>query len=149
MTGQDIDKLFELLAIFRPGDKHLGDKQLRSAWLFVLKPYAPEDVREAVAQYFRESSYWPDVTDIAKRCPKIVMEDISGEAKRAYLAARNLVRLSEQEEMPLKWAYDRMPARSREVIDKMGGMEAFAPPESPVLRMKEFQETYRRMSGKP
>lgn len=72
MTGQDVDNLFELLAIFRPGDKHLGDKKLRSAWLFVLKPYAPEDVREAVAQYFREASYWPDVTDIAKRCPKVI-----------------------------------------------------------------------------
>lgn len=72
MTGQDVDRLFELLAIFRPGDKHLGDKKLRSAWLFVLKPYAVDDVRNAVADYFRESSYWPDVTDIAKRCPKII-----------------------------------------------------------------------------
>lgn len=73
MTGQDIDKLFELLAIFRPKDKHLEDQALRNAWLLVLKPYDPKDVREAVAQYFRESSYWPDVTDIAKRCPKIVI----------------------------------------------------------------------------
>lgn len=72
MTGQDVDKLFELLAVFRPKDKHLEDQTLKNAWLFVLKPYDPEDVREAVAQYFRESSYWPDVTDIAKRCPKIV-----------------------------------------------------------------------------
>lgn len=70
MTRQDVDRLFELLAIFRPGDKHLEDKRLRSAWLFVLQPYAPEDVRAAVAQYFREQSWWPDVTDIAKLCPK-------------------------------------------------------------------------------
>lgn len=80
MTGQDVDKLFELLAIFRPKDKHLEDQALRNAWLFVLKPYAPEDVREAVAQYFRESSFWPDVTDIAKRCPKVIPVSTSEEA---------------------------------------------------------------------
>lgn len=71
MTGKDVDNLFDLLGIFRPGDKHLLDQNLRNAWLLVLKPYAPEDVREAVAQYFRESSYWPDVTEIAKHCPMI------------------------------------------------------------------------------
>lgn len=71
MTGQDIDRLFELLAIFRPGDKHLTDQNLKNGWLFVLKPYCPEDVREAVAGYFRRNKYWPDVTDIAKLCPPI------------------------------------------------------------------------------
>lgn len=71
MTGQDIDKLFELLAIFRPGDKHLLDRTLRNAWLLILKPYAPDDVREAVAEYFRHNKYWPDVTDIATLCPEI------------------------------------------------------------------------------
>lgn len=78
MTGQDIDRLFELLAIFRPGDKHLEDQNLKNAWLFVLKPYCPEDVREAVAKYFRKNKYWPDVTDIAKLCPPIETENRSG-----------------------------------------------------------------------
>lgn len=71
MTGQDIDRLFELLAIFRPGDKHLTDQSLKNAWLFVLKPYCPEDVRKAVAEYFRHDKYWPDVTDIARLCPEL------------------------------------------------------------------------------
>lgn len=75
MTGQDVDRLFDLLAIFRPKDKHLEDQALRNAWMLVLKPYEPKDVREAVAEYFRESSYWPDVTDIAKRCPKVLLEN--------------------------------------------------------------------------
>ena len=78
MTGQDIDRLFELLAILRPGDKHLTDQRLKNAWLFVLKPYCPEDIREAVAEYFRQNKYWPDVTDIAKLCPPIEVESQSG-----------------------------------------------------------------------
>ncbi len=78
MTGQDIDRLFELLAIFRPRDKHLEDQNLKNAWLFVLKPYKAEDVRNAVAEYFRKNKYWPDVTDIAKLCPPIEAENQNG-----------------------------------------------------------------------
>lgn len=71
MTREDIERLFELLAIYRPGDKHLENGKLRSAWLLVLAPYSPEEVREAVAAYFREKKFWPDVTDIASRCPPL------------------------------------------------------------------------------
>ena len=70
MTREDTDRLFELLAIYRPGDPRAEDKLLRSAWALVLEPYAPEDVRAAVAEYFRACKYWPDVTDIASRCPQ-------------------------------------------------------------------------------
>lgn len=70
MTKEDTARLFDLLSIYRPNDPHAQDKTLRSAWALVLEPYAPEDVRVAVAEYFRESKYWPDVTDIASRCPQ-------------------------------------------------------------------------------
>lgn len=71
MTREDVGRLFELLAIYRPGDRHLQDSTLRSAWALVLAPYSPESVREAVGAYFRESKFWPDVTDLAQRCPAI------------------------------------------------------------------------------
>lgn len=70
MDRQDIADLWALLAVFRPRDPHLRDKTLRAAWAMVLEPYGRDDVRKAVAEYFRESKYWPDVTDIARRCPK-------------------------------------------------------------------------------
>lgn len=68
MTQEEIDKLFELLLVFRPNDPRAKDKRLKSAWYLVLAPYKRDDVREAVAGYFREKSFWPDVTDIASRC---------------------------------------------------------------------------------
>lgn len=70
MTREDVDRLFELLAIYRPGDRHLEEKRLRAAWLLVLEPYDPADVKLAVGAYFRASKYWPDPSDIAMRCPK-------------------------------------------------------------------------------
>lgn len=72
MTRDDVDRLWGLLAIFRGNDPHLGDKKLKAAWHLVLEPYDPADVKAAVAAYFREKRYWPDVTDIAALCQKPV-----------------------------------------------------------------------------
>lgn len=69
MTKQDMDGLWKLLGIYRPKDPRLEDKTLKAAWLLVLEPYSPDDVRQAVAAYFRGSGFWPDVSDIATRCP--------------------------------------------------------------------------------
>lgn len=71
MTTEEMDGLWELIGIFRKNDPHLKDKKLKNAWLLVLEPYERDDVRNAVAAYFRECGYWPDVTDIAKRCPPL------------------------------------------------------------------------------
>lgn len=106
MTGQDIDRLFELLAIFRPGDKHLEDQNLKNAWLFVLKPYCPEDVREAVAEYFRKNKYWPDVTDIAKLCPPIETENRSGSPEKTNH--------SWQKQMEMLRRYDDLKRKRRD-----------------------------------
>lgn len=78
MKRNEIDDLFRLLAIFRPGDKHLSDPMLRSAWFLILEPFDHDEVRDAVAGYFRENKYWPDVTDIAKRCPRPVCAEPAG-----------------------------------------------------------------------
>lgn len=71
MTTEEMDGLWELIGIFRKNDPHLKDKKLKNAWLLVLEPYERDDVRNAVAAYFRECGYWPDVTDIARRCPPL------------------------------------------------------------------------------
>lgn len=69
MTKQDMDGLWKLLGIYRPKDPRLEDKTLKAAWLLVLEPYDPADVKSAVAAYFRGSKYWPDPSDITTRCP--------------------------------------------------------------------------------
>lgn len=71
LTREDTDNLFRLLAIYRPNDPRAEDITLRSAWALVLEPYDPADVKAAVVAYFREKKFWPDVTDIATRCPPL------------------------------------------------------------------------------
>lgn len=71
MTREDTENLWKLLGIYRRDDPHLQNRKLLSAWYLVLKPFDPGDVRNAVAAYFRRSKFWPDVTDIAARCPAL------------------------------------------------------------------------------
>ena len=70
MTREDTEKLFELLAFYRPKDPRLRDNALRAVWALTLAPYSVDDVREAVVSYFRTQKYWPDPTDISSRCPQ-------------------------------------------------------------------------------
>lgn len=45
-------------------------------------------------------------------------------------------------------AYELMPDRAKKVIDAMGGMDAFAPPDSCFYSMLEFERTYGDMLRK-
>lgn len=71
ISREDIDNLFGLLAIFRPNDPHLKQQNLRSAWFLVLAPYEKDDVRQAVGDWFRQSKYWPEPSEIASLCPPL------------------------------------------------------------------------------
>ena len=71
MTKEDIDNLFQLMAIYFPGDRRLCDKVLKNAWLLVLEPYEPSEVKAALASHLRESKYFPCVQDVAGKCRKL------------------------------------------------------------------------------
>lgn len=68
MTRDDIRDLWRFLALFRPGDRRVENQELKAVWALVLEPYDRDEVRAAVVAHFRESKYWPDVTDITRRC---------------------------------------------------------------------------------
>lgn len=91
MTREDIENLWKLLEVFRPKDQRLKDKRLKSAWLAVLEPYKPEDVKTAVIEYFRTSGYWPDVSDISMRCPQPVSRSSEYKPSRAEQEAGSAI----------------------------------------------------------
>ena len=91
MTREDIENLWRLLEVFRPNDRRLKDKRLKSAWMAVLEPYKPEDVKTAVIEYFRMSGYWPDVSDISMRCPQPVSRSSEYKPSRAEQEAGSAI----------------------------------------------------------
>ena len=82
MTREEMDGLWELLKIFRPNDIRLQDKKLKSAWFLVLEPYQREDVRQAVAEWFRQSKFLPDVSEIAMLCRGQPGEEPAGSGEK-------------------------------------------------------------------
>ncbi len=68
MTKADIDNLFLLLEIYFPNSHKPKDKKLKNAWALVLEPYTPEDVRTALVEHLRTSTFFPDPQTIAVKC---------------------------------------------------------------------------------
>lgn len=83
MTRADIDSLFELLRLYRQGDRRADSEKLRKAWLLVLEPYAPADVKQALLTYLRRSKFWPDPSEIAILCPPLPEESPPSPASAA------------------------------------------------------------------
>ena len=69
MTTQEMNEIWRLIGIYRQGDKRLQDKELLKAWYAVLQVYDVEEVKNAVVEHFRDSSFFPDVTEITARLP--------------------------------------------------------------------------------
>ena len=69
---------------------------------------------------------------------------VKSEIEWAYMMARNAVNTIMDGET-LSDAYASLPARSKKVIDAMGGMEAFAPADKPFFNMAGFEQTYERL----
>lgn len=84
------------------------DKQLKSAWFLILEPWSPAEVKQAVAEQFREHKYWPDVTDISMRCPKRSSgsSDVAENrrAERSSFSAAALAKYNAEMDEVLTWA---------------------------------------------
>lgn len=68
MTTKDVDGLFQLLEIYFPNSPKAKSKTLKSAWLLVLEPFPPEEVKRALAEQLRENRFFPDPQAVAVRC---------------------------------------------------------------------------------
>ena len=70
MTTQEMNEIWRLIGFYRQGDKRFQDKELLKAWYAVLRVYDVEEVKDAVVEHFRNSSFFPDVTEITARLPQ-------------------------------------------------------------------------------
>lgn len=69
MTKNEMKQLWAILALYRPKDKRLKDKDLRELWYLTFEPYSFETVRNAVIVHFREKRFFPSIPEITTRCP--------------------------------------------------------------------------------
>lgn len=68
MTLDDVNKLFRYLAIHFENSPKAHSKRLQNAWLELLEPYDPKDVKAALLECLREKRHFPDAPDVAAKC---------------------------------------------------------------------------------
>jgi hypothetical protein len=98
--------------------------------------------QKATVKLCQSCKFQPTIAEM-REAVDAVNREITDEAKRAYMDARNACMTFGTEK-----AYERLPARSKKVIDAMGGMDAFAPPDSCCFALLEFEATYEAMLRK-
>lgn len=95
--------------------------------------------QKATVKVCQTCKYPPSIAEMREAADAVRLET-AGEIEAAYRTARNICLLYGRER-----GYSLMPDRARKVIDAMGGMDAFAPPEGDCFAMLEFQRTYDTM----
>ena len=111
-------------------------------WAACLRDVDYWTAQKATVKLCQSCKFQPTIAEM-REAVDAVNREITDEAKRAYMDARNACMTFGTEK-----AYERLPARSKKVIDAMGGMDAFAPPDSCCFALLEFEATYEAMLRK-
>ena len=111
-------------------------------WAACLRDVDYWTAQKATVKLCQSCKFRPTIAEM-REAVDAVNREITDEAKRAYMDARNACMTFGTEK-----AYERLPARSKKVIDAMGGMDAFAPPDSCCFALLEFEATYEAMLRK-
>ena len=108
-------------------------------WAACLRDVDYWTAQKATVKLCQTCKFLPSIAEMREAADAVRLET-AGEIEAAYRTARNICLLYGRER-----GYSLMPDRARKVIDAMGGMDAFAPPEGNCFAMLEFQRTYDTM----
>ena len=75
MNAKEMNDIWRLIGTYRKGDKRLSDDSLLKAWYAAMRIYDANDVRNAVIEHFRTSSFFPDVSEITSKLPRTVVRE--------------------------------------------------------------------------
>lgn len=112
-------------------------------WTTCLKDIDFWTAQQAVVRVCQSCKFPPTIAEM-REAAEDVKHQVESEIDHALLMACQMVRYRLEGET-LESIYEELPDRTRKTIDTMGGMEAFAPPDSPMFNAREFERTYERL----
>ena len=83
-----------------------------------------------------------------REAAEAVLHEVRSEISNAYLMARNELQLARLAGRTKEQALEGMPTRTQKVIEAMGGIDAFMPPDKKYFEMERFEQTYETMLRK-
>nr|WP_326184241.1 replicative helicase loader/inhibitor [uncultured Oscillibacter sp.] len=153
MNRAEMTEIFAVLMIaypnaemFKAPDQQALKEKLAptiTLWTTCLRDIDFWTAQQAVVRVCRTCKFPPTIAEM-REAAETVLKEIQGEIDHALLMACQSVRYRREGET-LESVYEGFPARTKKAIEAMGGMEAFAPPDSPMFNRWEFERTYERL----
>ncbi len=149
MTKTEMTELFAVMSLawpnaemFKNGVSKLGPTI--ALWSACLADLDYATAQKAMVKLCRECKFPPTIAEM-REAADAVNKEMQGEAQEAYLMARNAVHLAAYTGETMDEVYQKLPKRSQRVIDTLGGMDGFAPPDKEYFNMNGFTGTYERL----
>lgn len=154
MTKAEMTEIFAVLMLaypnaemFRASSKPELMEKLAptiTLWTTCLRDMDFWTAQKAVVKVCETCKFPPTIAEM-REAAETILREMAVEIKTAYLMARSAVDIGLAMGANLEEVYRDLPARSMKVIDAMGGMERFAPPDGALYNMTGFEQTYERL----
>lgn len=113
-------------------------------WAACLRDVDYWTAQKATVKLCQTCKFLPSIAEM-REAAEAVNREVSNQAREAFEYATTVCTLHGTEK-----AYERLPDRSKKVIDAIGGMEVFAPPGEKFYAGHAFMNTYETfLRGNP
>ena len=96
----------------------------------------------------RDIDFWAAQQAVIRVCQTCKFPPTIAEMREAAEAARSELQLARLAGRTKEQALEGMPTRTQKVIEAMGGIDAFMPPDKKYFEMERFEQTYETMLRK-
>ena len=113
-------------------------------WTTCLRDVDFWTAQRAVVKVCQGCKFPPTIAEMREAADAVTRETRQ-EVEEAYMMARNELRYIRRAGESAEDVLEHLPTRTRKVIEAMGGLDAFMPPDKPCFEMRAFEQTYERL----
>lgn len=157
MTRAEVTEIFAVLMMaypnaemFKAPDKDSLKAKLAptiTLWTTCLRDIDFWAAQQAVIRVCQTCKFPPTIAEM-REAAEAVLHEVKSEISNAYLMARSELQLARLAGRTKEQALGGMPTRTQKVIEAMGGIDAFMPPDKKYFEMERFEQTYETMLRK-
>jgi len=157
MTRAEVTEIFAVLMMaypnaemFKAPDKDSLKAKLAptiTLWTTCLRDIDFWAAQQAVIRVCQTCKFPPTIAEM-REAAETVLHEVKLEISNAYLMARSELQLARLAGRTKEQALEGMPTRTQKVIEAMGGIDAFMPPDKKYFEMERFEQTYETMLRK-
>lgn len=157
MTRAEVTEIFAVLMMaypnaemFKAPDKDSLKAKLAptiTLWTTCLRDIDFWAAQQAVIRVCQTCKFPPTIAEM-REAAETVLHEVRSEIEGAYMMARNAIIIERASGRTAQDALQHMSLRTQKVIEAMGGIDAFMPPDKKYFEMERFEQTYETMLRK-